>query len=296
MPVNVEQCPACGNSIPVRVTRLDEVSKAAYLDYSKAKYAGFIDDWLEQIDVAIDGCSQCGHHWYREQPDNSMLLNMYAKGRPLSPSNGVSPRDATPVMIREMHRLKKLVNVLEPRLLDYGSGFGKWARAAVQVGFKVTAYEPSVERGLEQCKIGFTLVHDVNDLKSHCFDVINLEQVLEHVPDPIVLLKELHGYCKADTLVRITVPNVLRCPEGNKIWSEWPYNGTNVHTMAPFEHLQGFTPKSLRIAAIRAEFKPANSLRIWLKYPKEMIRSYVGKFFPKLGQTSLLLTINNINK
>jgi len=296
MPIKVKECPACGNSHPFEVVKLNEVSKAAYINYSNAKYAGFLDSWLEVMDVAINGCPRCGHHWYREQPDNSMLSKMYAQGRPLSSSNATSLRDATPIMIREMSKLKNIVNSLTPSLLDYGSGFGKWARAAVQVGFKVTSFEPSEERGKEQNKIDFTLVHNVNDLKNHCFDIINLEQVLEHVPDPVVLLKELHGYCKKDSLVRITVPNVLLCPEGNNIWSEWPYNGSRVHTMAPFEHLQGFTPKSLQIASVRAGFKPANGFRIWFKYPKEMIRRYVGKLFPKLGQTFLLLTINDINK
>jgi SAM-dependent methyltransferase len=294
MPVNVEQCPACGNSMPVRVARLDEVSKAAYLDYSKAKYAGFLDDWLEQIDVAIDGCSQCGHYWYKEQPDNEMLSNMYTKGRPLLAQKGIAFRNATPAIIQEIHRIKKLVSFVNPRLLDYGSGFGRWARAAVQAGFQVTAYEPSEERGIENHKIDFTLLHDVDDLKNQYFEIINLEQVLEHVPNPVALLKELRIYCTADTIIRITVPNVLRCPEGSKIWSEWPYNGSRAHTMAPFEHLHGFTPESLRKAVIRAGFKPVNNLKVWFNYPVEMLRSYIGKLFPRLGQTFILIKINQV--
>lgn len=296
MSLKIDSCPACGDKDILEVVTLNEGNKARYLEYSKEKYANFLDSWIEQLDITIDTCSVCGHHWYREQPDNAMLSEMYAKGRPLLPQNNISIRAATPAMLWEMGRLKSVLNIMTPSLLDYGSGFGRWARAAIAVGFKVTAYEPSEERGLEKDDINFTLVHDIKLLKNSNYDAINLEQVLEHVLQPIELLKELHGYCSTNTLLRITVPNVLRCPEGSEIWSEWPYNGTRVHTMAPFEHLQGFTPKSLQTVAIRAGFIPASDLRVWFKYPKEMIRSYVGKLFPKLGQTFLLLKINNINK
>ena len=289
----IDCCPICHTlKNPVSVASINEHARNQYLVYSKIKYNGFIDDWLEQLELTIDHCPNCGHYWYREQPDQLMLNDMYESGRPLHPEKAKNDRAASPKMIAEMSSLMRLAVKPEPKLLDYGSGFGRWARAAINVGFKVTAYEPSEERGVEKSEIDFTLVHDVADFDNRLFDVINLEQVLEHVPDPVELLKELRIYCTPDTIVRITVPNILRCPEGNNIWKEWPYNGERAHTMAPFEHLHGFTPNSLETVAIRAGFKSVNNLYTWVQYPKEMLRSYIGKLFPKFGQTFLLIKID----
>ena len=49
-------------------------------------------------------------------------------------------------MVKEMQKLKLLVGKDKPTLLDYGSGFGRWARAAVEAGFEVIAFEPSNKR------------------------------------------------------------------------------------------------------------------------------------------------------
>ena len=292
MIIKIKCCPACGSNKFLEVIALDNDKKEQYLEFSERKYNHFIDDWLEILDVAIDKCIDCGHHRYREQPSAEMLSNMYENGLALLPQSIGDRREPTLHMIREMNRLKKVVNIAAPKMLDYGSGFGRWARAASNVGFNVTAYEPSLERGSEDKSIDFTLAHDLTNLENQHFDVINLEQVLEHVPDPLALLEELRTYCKPSTIVRIAVPNILRCPEGHDIWKSWPYDGRRVHTMAPFEHLQGFTPNSLKTVAGRAGFKSVSSLYIWMLYPTEMLRSYVGKFFSKLGQTFLLLKLS----
>lgn len=288
----LERCPACDSiNDPVPVVSINESNRKLYLEYSKKKYNGLIDDWLNILKLEIDHCTDCGHYWYLEQPNQTMLNNMYDLGRPLLPIKKIQDRSASPKMISEMNRLMKLVGRPEPRLLDYGSGFGRWARAAVIKGFDVTAYEPSKERGLENNEIGFTLVHDIEELKNHLFDVINLEQVLEHVSDPVKLLHDLREFCAPGSMVRITVPNVLRCPEGDKLWYEWPYNGTRAHTMAPFEHLHGFTPRSLLSMIDRAGFEPVTGLHLWKNYPKEKIRDLLGKIFPNLGQTWMIVKV-----
>lgn len=284
-------CPACNKSNLSKVISLDNKKTKAFLKFSELKYNSFIDEWLDILDVGVDRCLDCGHHFYREQPTQLMLSTMYEKGIALIPQSINERRLPTSKMIRELSRLKKILTVPKPKMLDYGSGFGRWARAGCQVGFDVTAYEPSKERGAENSNPEFAVVHDLIDLRNQKFDIINLEQVLEHVPDPFEILSEIRPYCYTETLLRISVPNILRCPEKKKLWQSWPYDGCRVHTMAPFEHLQGFTPLSLKKVADRAGFKSLGNLHVWKTYPIEMVRSYAGKFFPKLGHTFLLLKI-----
>jgi SAM-dependent methyltransferase len=175
------------------------------------------------------------------------------------------------------------------RLLDYGSGFGRWAIAAVLEGFEVTAYEPAISRGTEGAKCGFELLHDAALLSGRKFDAINLEQVLEHVPDPLSVLQEIRGLCAPGAIVRITVPNIYRTNEGAELWRDWPYNGQRVHTMAPFEHLHGFTPISLLHVVRWAGFESLPMSRLILQYPLLALRSWTERWIPALGNTYMIV-------
>jgi len=168
--------------------------------------------------------------------------------------------------------------------LDFGSGLGRWSRAAVLEGFSVTAYEPSLERGSEK-DTPFELVHSIAELKNRKFDAIQLEQVLEHVPDPLITLKMLLKFCKPHTVVRITVPNLLRDQDRENIWVTWPFDGKSPHFLAPFEHLHGFTPRSLDIIINRAGFSNSNLLMEAKGARLNLLRRSMGRIIPKLNST-----------
>ena len=186
-----------------------------------------------------------------------------------------------------MRRLRRLVgNTTTPfvTLLDFGSGIGRWARAAVLENFYVTAYEPSVERGSEE-DTSFKLVHSIEDLKNCKFDAIQLEQVLEHVPDPLATLKQLRELCKPHTVIRITVPNLLRDQDGSTVWSTWPFDGEKPHFLAPFEHLHGFTPTSIDNLLRRAGYKNINPISELRYAHLNFLRKNIGRFASRLNST-----------
>lgn len=290
--LRVERCPACDGAQTRVAVRADASAMARYLAYSVRKYGGLLDDWVNSEPLTILRCEMCGHHWYRDQPTAEQLSAMYAAGRPLRGPASPS-REPTTAMLKEMRRLYRLAGGGAPSLLDYGSGFGRWARAAVQAGFRVHAFEPSAARGAEP-DAPFTLVHELDALRGMTFDVIQMEQVLEHVPDPVAVLREVRGYCHARTVLRVTVPNILRCDEGRNIWNEWPFNGERAHVMAPFEHLQGFTPDSLSRVIQRAGFASLGMGRMFLRYPASAFRSVARRLIPSLGQTFVIARSRHI--
>jgi SAM-dependent methyltransferase len=188
-----------------------------------------------------------------------------------------------------MARLRRLVqNRAEPKLLDYGSGFGRWARAAVREGFSVTAFEPSAVRAKEKKEVEFEVVHDLSVLQGRTFDVVNVEQVLEHIPDPVSALRAMRCLGNEETIFRFTDPNILRPSEGRKIWEVWPFHAVHAHTLAPFEHLHGFTPKSLGLALERSGFKSVEASALWKHCPLRQVRFLSSFLFPCLGQTLFL--------
>jgi 2-polyprenyl-3-methyl-5-hydroxy-6-metoxy-1,4-benzoquinol methylase len=284
----IECCPACGNDNVATVVRADEEQRVRFLRYSGVKYGGCMDLWLRDIELVVLRCCSCDHHWYRDQPDDEQLSDMYSASRSFSGEViiGMHPTDH---MLKEMRRLRRLVrSIAAPSMLDYGSGYGRWARAALLESFNVSAYEPSITRGRDD-RAEFFLTHDLASLQDQRFDVVNVEQVLEHVADPLAALAHLRTLCQPRAVVRITVPNIQRSNEGARLWRDWPFNGRAVHTMAPFEHLHGFTPTSLACLVRRAGFRRLNWSRVVLTHPHVWARSIVGRFWKRLGHTFVLV-------
>ena len=107
----VNRCPICNSSVdPTSVVSINDYSKTSYLKYSEKKYNGLLDDWLDILHLEIYYCSECSHYWYSEQPSQTMLNNMYDKGQFLRPQNNANNKEPTLKMIREMERLKKVLN------------------------------------------------------------------------------------------------------------------------------------------------------------------------------------------
>ncbi|MDD3288027.1 MAG: class I SAM-dependent methyltransferase [Alphaproteobacteria bacterium] len=282
----LNSCPACGCAEFSVVVKLDGDNRQRFIDFDTRKYGGAFATWETRVPPIILACSGCGHCWYKNQPDEEELSSMYASGRPLLDHSADDFREPDAHMISEMRRLRSMVGREDkPALLDYGSGFGRWARAAVIAGFKVTAYEPSSSRGSEDKKTAFEIVHDLSQIAGKTFDAVNIEQVLEHVPEPVDILKSIGAYCSENTIVRITVPNILRPPEGKNIWRVWPYDGVRVHSMVPFEHLHGFTPLSLKKVVERAQLRSVSNSALWRFYPVLKLRNILGRIYPRLGQT-----------
>ena len=272
------------------VTALNDEKRIRFQLFSDLKYGGLLTGWLPTVLPVVMQCDDCKHCWYREQPEPDQLASMYAAGRPLE-------RTAKPVlepsaaMVQKMTVLRSMLGrrLGRPSLLDYGSGSGRWARAAIQAGFEVTAFEPSVERSHSD-DATFALVNDLALLRGQRFSAIQLEQVLEHVPDPLAVLVDLRAYCEPDVLMRVTVPNILRSPEGRAIWELWPFDGKTPHTLAPFEHLHGFTPSSLDCLLSRAGYCSADSLLEWRWQPTNRLRGLAGRCFPSMATTLRFVT------
>lgn len=285
----ITQCPACEGKEHQTVVTIDPNRKKSYLQFSELKYDGLLDMWLEEINPEIAACSACGHYWYVRQPSDEQLSQMYCRGKKLI--KGKISREPTADMLQEMHRLNQLT-VGKARLLDYGSGFGRWARAAARNRFHVIAYEPSQERGKEEID-EFTLIHNLESIKGEKFEAINLEQVLEHVASPADTLKTLIEFMTPDSIIRIRVPNLKRPPEGKQVWNDWPYNGKRVHIMAPYEHLHGFTPLSLNRLVDRVGLRALGWHEMLSTHPKLVMRNVLAHLHPGLGQTMVLAKLSD---
>jgi 2-polyprenyl-3-methyl-5-hydroxy-6-metoxy-1,4-benzoquinol methylase len=258
--LNHEICPVCLSENVQEILRLNNHRYNKFKEFSINHYDGFIHNELKDVTPILDQCLDCSHLFYRYYPDSDGLNYMYSSLKKDESSCFDTFTKPSSDMISVMSKLYKLLDKPKPTLLDFGAGFGKWSLAAQKVGFDVVAYEPHNTRIPNHRKISY--INNLNTIITQKFDVVWLEQVLEHVPQPRLVLSQVKNFMTEASFLHVRVPNILRPPEGKTIWDDWPYNGHSHHTMSPFQHLQGFSQKSL--SALHSSLGFKNDMRFKL--------------------------------
>lgn len=97
------------------------------------------------------------------------------------------------------------------RLLDVGAAQGDMARLLINRGYDVTAIEGDPElAAIARTNCARVIVANLDDPISDWggpFDVIVYGDVLEHLKDPLTVLKSINRQLKPDGLVVVSVPN-----------------------------------------------------------------------------------------
>lgn len=104
----------------------------------------------------------------------------------------------------------------------------------------------------------------------HSFDVIVLSQVIEHLPDPVSVLKSLHQKLKPDGHLLVT------CPNAHSFWAKM-FGIAWSHWHVPY-HLFHYTPASISKLGAEAGFKveglTTRSPAYWLFLSQHLQRYY----------------------
>ena len=151
------------------------------------------------------------------------------------------------IFLKRFYLVKKFVDF--GRILDIGCSTGTLLSLFKKDGWEVWGIEPSQsatiaeKRGIIVKKTTFEKV----DLPQNYFDVVILNHTLEHLANPLEVVKKVKAVLKNGGLILIDVPNfggfsarILR--------SRWPY-------LVPDEHTYQFTQDSLKKILKKAGFR-----------------------------------------
>jgi len=115
-------------------------------------------------------------------------------------------------------------------LLDVGCGFGTFLEAAKSVGWKAC--------GLEVASAPVSIAARYHDVfhgylsdapyEPNSFDVVRLNNVIEHVPSPRALLQNIRRVIRPGGLLYISTPNVDSCSVALQ-GARWKYVGGQGH-------------------------------------------------------------------
>jgi len=150
------------------------------------------------------------------------------------------------------------------RLLEIGCGRGELLRGAANAGWRVAGVDMTEPFAADARSLGFEI--EVAPAASaealeRTWDVILLAAILEHVYDPVDLLRRVARALRPGGVVLLDVPNEcsLYTYLGNLYrrlrGTDWAVNLSP--TFPPF-HVVGFCPSSLRLALDRAGLVPVS--------------------------------------
>ncbi len=168
-----------------------------------------------------------------------------------------SERDAKRLLQRVGSNLQQAAAVLgkpasELKLLDVGCSSGSLLHIASELGFSVTGVEPATQAAATAKNAGFEifngLLHEAA-FPDNSFDIITLYEVIEHLTDPLSLVREAHRILKPGGLFLIGTGNADSWTV-SALGPEWEYFSIDSHG----GHISFFTPASIRILAEKTAF------------------------------------------
>ena len=170
------------------------------------------------------------------------------------------------------------------RVLDFGCGYGEFLATCALFGFEATGVDRSTARRENAKQV--RIFAEIADLKASSegakrFHAITLFEVLEHLDDPVAVLRSLTDLLLPGGILILETPD---CTGVTGIKMRRDYL-----KIAPMEHINGFTPGTLRALAERLGFPQAAAEIVQvtaepLKVLKNEVRRLAGRWIKPTTQ------------
>lgn len=197
-------CPACAApaTAPVLSIPYDQPDLQAFL---RRLGFGLPAEWFTGIPFAVHRCLQCEalfQGWVLEEPQ---LAQLYGQNDAAHRLPSESALLALAHLAHDVLLLRRLQPMPQPRVLDYGMGWARFALLAQAFGCEVTGVEVSATTRAHAQRHGIQ-VCDESELGVAAFDFVLVDQVLEHLSDPAPTLTRLARSLKPGGLLLAGVP------------------------------------------------------------------------------------------
>ncbi|WP_294622341.1 class I SAM-dependent methyltransferase [uncultured Roseovarius sp.] len=292
------QCPACEERDHISLWRgqFDDADVARNIDLYH--YSG---DWRGALGTApfdLVKCKACHFKYHQYIIDNQSLNTVYGEWADAEQARRFEAAHVPTKVDRWGYhtqlaklvlRLRRLIgrDTDAPRILDFGCGDGALLRMARGFGFDACGIDVSASRSGAALNDGYRIYSDFEALDAadpEPFDAIVLSQVLEHVADPLDLLKALEARLAPEGVLFVAVPDT----SGVTV----PRSFQEFTLVQPIEHINAFTPDSLRDLARRAGFTPVRRPSAFVTTrARDVLRAAMNWFFqPKTTDVFLQRT------
>jgi len=230
-------------------------------------------------------CTGCGHRFLEHEFSRNLLNNLYTLYYPRSSFSleQFRPRKEVKGFRAWLNGSRRSAYCWVPpkvRVLDIGCGFGE--SLAYHAARGCEAYGVEVDENIKRVAERFGFKVHVGPFapevyRPDFFDYVTMDQVLEHVVDPVETLRGVEQILRPGGKVIISTPN-------SNGWGAYLFGRRWINWHAPY-HLHHFSVQSMKLAAEKAGLAVAQVRTItmseWLLYQWIHVM-----LFPKPGELS----------
>jgi SAM-dependent methyltransferase len=174
--------------------------------------AGGADTVWREGDYDLVRCGTCDLLYVGNPPGEEELARLYSfdSGFHTQLADG-SDEDSSATDANAQHHLDAIARVQDPgRLLDVGCATGRFLAAAAARGWEAEGVELNDDTAAIAREAGLEVTTGTLESLSpdQPFDAITMWDVVEHVPDPLGLLRAAHGLLAPGGRLWLATPNV----------------------------------------------------------------------------------------
>ncbi|MBN8577348.1 MAG: class I SAM-dependent methyltransferase [Cytophagales bacterium] len=278
-------CPACHAKSFTSIYALPEGSAIIrnYLDEFYRAQGGVDHELLTGWKFELLQCADCNLVFQKFILGHHLMEVLYEKWINPAVTFEMSRQHPLLYYLNLVEEVKQLVAWFNKRpdhlrVLDFGMGWAEWCKVAAALGCQAYGAELSPARQANARAHNIQVI-DINACAPDFFDAINTEQVFEHIPDPLVSLRHLATLVRPGGLIKISVPDSYKLKKLLKLndWNAPKGTENSLNVVAPLEHINSFTHRSLATMASLAGLQPVPALT-FQNYPQSVMAGIKNKF------------------
>ncbi len=257
--VSRDTCLVCGNHQNRYILDLDLSAMDTFWQHPKIQARRYIHHLKSVCPFQVYECPRCGFIWQRNvlrSDAETWLYQAEPIGRgPGSRAAKYRSGGGEFTYYKSLNQVASGIYYLfrknpgEIKILDFGAGWGDFTLIAKSFGYDVCVCE------VDDDKINYFENMNIKNItipSKQKFDFIFTSDTFEHISEVTSVLRLLLTQLKEAGYIYISVPTV----KSNRIVKDT--SAALLKAIRPFEHINIFSPKSLRLWGIKNGLKPAH--------------------------------------
>jgi len=245
----------------------------------------------QEGDYVMVRCLRCGFIYQNPRPSEAERLDSYQQYLP----QAAKEIEAWGRMVEPV--FKKGADLIERtippgRILDVGTGYGFFLALMQSRGWEIMGLEVSPTGAhYGRRRWGLSILPqpwEQTSFPEEEFDVVTAFYVIEHLPDPVAFLREVHRILRPGGVIVVRYPHTTPIKD---ILSLMRIQNDLYHL--PF-HLSDFSPRTMRTALGKAGFERIETVIGGFTAPANPIGKWAGRIFGNLAEVLCRLSRGKI--